>query len=154
MAIQLTGEEFEKIRNDFVEVDNDGDGRLTKSEIKEYIKEDNNEKADFMMKLMDLDRNEVVEFHEFLEMTAFLMYNKGIDQSKLQRMFKALDKDASGFLDDGEITQFFNMMYGNIQIPNLPPKDDVVALVKLVDKNEDGKVNFEEFVKAFEKRLE
>ena len=143
MAIQLTGEEFEKIRNDFVEVDNDGDGRLTKSEIKEYIKEDNNEKADFMMKLMDLDRNEVVEFHEFLEMTAFLMYNKGIDQSKLQRMFKALDKDGSGFLDGDEITQFFNMMYGNIRIPNLPPQDDVVALVKSVDKNEDGKVNFE-----------
>ena len=154
MAIQLTGAEFEAIRNDFVAVDKDGDGLLTHAEIKEYIKEDNNEKAEFMMRLMDLDSNGVVEFHEFLEMTAFLVYHKGIDQAKLKQMFKALDKDGSGTLDAAEMMQFFEMMYGDIVITNMPSQDDVVALLKSMDKNDDGKVDFEEFVAAFEKCLE
>ena len=151
MAIQLTGEEFEAIRDAFAAVDKDGDGQLTKSEMREHIKEDNNDKADFMMKLMDLDNNEVIEFLEFLEMTAFLVYDKGIDQPKLKRMFKALDKDGSGFLDSGEMTQFFKMMYGNIRVPNFPSQDEIAELLKSMDPNDDGKVDIEEFVKYFDK---
>ena len=119
--------------------------------MREHIKEDNNDKADFMMKLMDLDNNEVIEFLEFLEMTAFLVYDKGIDQPKLKRMFKALDKDGSGFLDTGEMTQFFKMMYGNIRVPNFPSQDEIAELLKSMDPNDDGKVDIEEFVKYFDK---
>ena len=64
MAIKLTGAEFEAIRNDFVAVDKDGDGLLTHAEIKEYIKEDNNEKAEFMMRLMDLDTAKILWLQE------------------------------------------------------------------------------------------
>ena len=153
MALQLSGEEFVAIRDDFVAIDKDGDGLLTKSEIQEYLKEDKHDKADFMMKLMDLDCNGVVEFHEFLEMTAFLVFHKGINECKLKQMFRALDKDGHGFVSTEEMIRLFDILYEDVLIENLPSHEEIVALIKSLDANGDGKVDCEEFVKGFEKYL-
>ena len=154
MALQLSGEEFVSIRDDFLEIDKDGDGQLTRSEMQEYLKEDKHDKADFWMKLMDLDCNGVVEFHEFLEMAAFMEFRKGINECKLKQMFRALDKDGNGFLSTAEMMQFFEMMYADVLIDNLPSLEEIVALIKSLDTNDDGKIIYEEFVKGFEKCLE
>ena len=49
------------------------------------------ENLDFMMRLMDADRNGTVEFHEFLEIMAFLNYNKGLNARTAGQFFRALD---------------------------------------------------------------
>ena len=78
MAIQLSPEEFNAIKTEFLELDRNGDGRISRSEIQRFFPESNQINVDFMMRLMDLDSNGYIEFHEFLEMTAFWEYNKRI----------------------------------------------------------------------------
>ena len=84
MAVQLNGEEFETIRDKFLSIDKDGDGQLTKDELTEYFGTDKIERVDFTLKLMDLDRSGTIEFHEFMEMVAFLEFNKGVTEEKLK----------------------------------------------------------------------
>ena len=95
MALQLSGNEFEAIRDDFLCIDKDGDGQLTREEMLELLagKEEN---LDFMMRLMDADRNGTVEFHEFLEIMAFLNYNKGLNARTAGQFFRALEPGTLG----------------------------------------------------------
>ena len=79
MAFQLTGEEFESIRIDFLAIDKDGDGLITRDELLIFCEGKKEEHVDFMMKFMDVNCNGTVEFHEFLEIMAALTYHKGIN---------------------------------------------------------------------------
>ena len=103
MALQLSGCEFEAIRDKFLAIDTDGDGQLTREELSESFGKDKTDKVEFTIKLMDLDNNGVIEFHEFLEMVAFLEYKKGITVQKIKQFFQALDEDGSGTLSAEEI---------------------------------------------------
>ena len=150
MALTLTGKEFEAIRDDFVAADKDGDGILEKSEVQEYIHADNQDKTDILIRLMDLDQDGVIEFHEFLEVVACIVHRKGISNSKLKQIFKSMDKDGNGLLDADEMIQFFDMMHEHILIPHLPSHERLVELINSLDKNSDGKVDLNKFVEAFE----
>ena len=154
MALTLTGEEFEAIRDDFLAADTNGDGMLSRSEVQEYIHSDHKDKTDLMIRLMDLDRNGVIEFHEFLEVVACIVHRKGISDSKLKQIFKAMDKDGNGLVDADEMILFFDMMHEHILIPHLPSHERIVELINSLDKNSDGKVDFNKFVEAFEDCLD
>ena len=150
MALQLDGHEFEAIRDKFRAVDTDGDGQLTRAELSEYFGNDNSDKVEFTIKLMDLDNNGVIEFHEFLEMTAFLDYKKGISVDKIKQFFRALDEDGSGTLSSEEIRKFHKVM-SNCTILNSPMSsdEDVEKLVSKLDINGDGKIDCEEFILGY-----
>ena len=150
MALQLDGHEFEAIRDKFRAVDTDGDGQLTRAELSEHFGNDNSDKVEFTIKLMDLDNNGVIEFHEFLEMTAFLDYKKGISVDKIKQFFRALDEDGSGTLSSEEIRKFHKVM-SNCTIVNSPISSDeeVEKLVSKLDINGDGKIDCEEFILGY-----
>ena len=98
MALQLNGMEFEDIRDDFISIDKDGDGQINREEMLQLFNGSKKENLDFMMKLMDINCNGTVEFHEFLEIMAFLVYNKGLNVRTAGHFFRALDKDGDGYL--------------------------------------------------------
>jgi len=150
MALQLDGHEFEAINNKFRALDTDGDGQLTRAELSEHFGDDNSDKVEFTIKLMDLDNNGVIEFHEFLEMTAFLDYKKGISVDKIKQFFRALDEDGSGTLSSEEIRKFHKVM-SNCTIVNSPISSDeeVEKLVSKLDINGDGKIDCEEFILGY-----
>ena len=150
MALQLDGHEFEAIRDKFRAVDTDGDGQLNRAELSEHFGNDNSDKVEFTIKLMDLDNNGVIEFHEFLEMTAFLDYKKGISVDKIKQFFRALDEDGSGTLSSEEIRKFHKVM-SNCTILNSPMSsdEDVEKLVSKLDINGDGKIDCEEFILGY-----
>merc|ERR1712020_743692 len=138
MALQLTGGEFELIRDRFLAIDQDGDGQLTKEELTEYFGKDKNDRVDFTVKLMDLDCNGTVEFHEFLEMVAFLDFNKGITEWKIKRFFRALDADGNGVLSADEIRKFYKIMATCAVLNNTAPSnDDIEKLITSLDCNGD-----------------
>ena len=70
MASRLTGKEFEKVRNQFLKMDKDNDGKITKEELKAYCIGQNDyrtdDQIDYMMRVMDLDNSGSIEFIEFL----------------------------------------------------------------------------------------
>ena len=150
MALQLTGGEFESIRDKFLAIDQDGDGQLTKEELTEYFGKDKNERVDFTIKLMDLDCNETVEFHEFLEMVAFLDFNKGITECKIKQFFRALDADGNGVVSAEEIRKFCKVMSACAMLNGTAPSnDEIEKLIASLDSNGDGKIDCEEFIKGY-----
>ena len=148
MALQLTGEEFEKIRDDFLVIDADGDGRINRDEMLTLLEGEKQDNVDFMMKLMDVDCNGTIEFHEFLEIMAFLTYNKGLNQSTAKQMFRALDKDGDGFLSAHEIKRFYEMISDMDE--DVPSVEEIEELVIYLDGNSDGKIDLEEFIKGID----
>ena len=147
MALQLTPDEFETIKGGFVAIDKDGDGQLTKEELTAYFGSDKQDKVDFTMKLMDLDCNGSVEFHEFLEMVAFLDFHKGVTEWKIKQFFRALDTDGNGVLSADEIRNFYKMISGlNTQVPS---NDEIETLIQSLDANGDGRIDCEEFIKGY-----
>ena len=147
MAIQLSGEEFETIRDNFLRIDKDGDGQLTKDELTDYFGTANLERVDFTLKLMDMDRSGTIEFHEFIEMVAFLEYSKGVTEEKLRQFFKAMDVDGNGILSAKELRNFYQSIIGLNALG--PSQEDVEKLIASLDLNGDGNIDCEEFIQGY-----
>ena len=149
MSFLLTGDEFEKIRDDFLLIDRDGDGQLTREEMLEVLEDKKEENLDFMMRLMDTDSSGTVEFHEFLEIMAFLNFDKGLNKRSAGQFFRALDKDGDGYLTVAEIQYFYEMI--GTKGATDPTSEEIEVLVKDLDTDGDGKIDFEEFLNGINK---
>ena len=149
MSFLLTGDEFEKIRDDFLQIDRDGDGQLSREEILEVLEDKKEENLDFMMRLMDTDSSGAVEFHEFLEIMAFLNFDKRLNKRSAGQFFRALDKDGDGFLTVAEIQYFYEMIGSKGETD--PTPEEIKILVKDLDTDGDGKIDFEEFLNGINK---
>ena len=151
---QLTGEEFEDIRDKFISLDTDGDGKLTKEELKFLFSEENenrnDDEFDYMMKMMDLDSSSTIEFTEFLEMFAFFEYNKAPYKVHVTQMFKAFDKNDDGFVSLEEITQLWNIFTKDCEDYDRPSEEEIADNFKTLDINGDGKVDYNEFLEMFD----
>ena len=152
MASRLTGKEFEKVRNQFLKMDKDNDGKITKEELKAYCIGQNDyrtdDQIDYMMRVMDLDNSGSIEFIEFLEVASFFEYNKDTYESQVKRMFKALDKNNDGFLSAEEIKQLWAIF--SQDNCDIPCEEDMPEILKKLDVNGDGKVDYREFLDHFD----
>ena len=137
MALQLNGDEFKKIRNTFREIDKDGNGKLSWSEIKDYYK-DTDDTVAFIMKLMDMDSNGFVEFHEYLEIVALLQYQKGVEDWKCKQLFLALDKEETGSLSSLDIKLFIKMI--SKLNADMRSDEEIEDLIEPLDTNDDGNI--------------
>merc|ERR1712018_417529 len=131
-------------------IDTDRDGQLTRAELSEHFGNGKSDKVEFTIKLMDLDNNGVIEFHEFLEMVAFLEYKKGITVQKIKQFFQALDEDGSGTLSAEEIRKFHRVL-STCTILNSPisSEEEVEKLITALDVNGDGKIDCNEFIQGY-----
>ena len=71
MALSLTGDEFELIRDAFFVLDEDGDKLITKDELANYFSDLSEDMVNFYLRLLDMDGNGSIRFVEFLEMYAY-----------------------------------------------------------------------------------
>ena len=149
MAIQLTADEFTNIKKEFQELDRNGDGKISKSELERFFPENNEKMVEFIMRLMDLDSNGYIEFHEFLEMAAFWEFNKRISVQKIKQMFLALDRDGNNVLSFEEIKLFCDMIYKANS--DRPSYEELCQFVRTLDKNKDGVIDLNEFIEGYEK---
>lgn len=66
-------------------------------------------------------------------------------KAAVKDMLKALDKDGSGFLDHEELKAGMMQIYAEMDFECTD--EDVAKMIESVDKDQDGKVNLEEFMK-------
>ena len=71
---------------------------------------------------------------------------KGETEETLAEVFRVFDLDGSGYIDRTELLTIFNSLQTNSF--RAPPEAFVDALMKDADKNGDGKVDYNEFVKV------
>ena len=146
-SMSISNEELKSLRKQFDSIDIDHNGELDKLELEEFMKKNNfeTEFANIAIKLFDEDKNGRISFDEFVKFVDALgKLDK--DPLLLQRMlFATLDQDNSGYLDEKEIYTFFK------DFATEPiTEDDIQNIIENLDENGDGKLSFDELMKAFQ----
>ena len=134
----------------FRAMDVNGDGKLSKDEIKggyaEYFGRSlNDTEIDEMFKKVDADGSGAIDYSEFVVAT---MNEKNLlSNNKLQSAFKMFDKDGGGSISIDEIKQVLS--FGQ----NL---DEAVVkkIIDQVDVDGDGEISFDEFAQMMLKNIQ
>ena len=128
----------------FNQIDKNGDGKISKEELYKGLSgrynTDNLEKeVDLIFKNLDMDNNGYIEYEEFVRAAVSKEYF--VNENVLRFAFRYFDKDNSGEIEYKEIKELFSK--------SIEDKDNVEQtlkeIIKEVDINNDGKINFKEF---------
>jgi calcium-binding protein CML len=129
-------------KNAFDEVDRNGDGFISKDELRNVIMQFgmmiSNEELETMIELADSDGNGLVDFTEFSN----LMDNYCLDESseqKLENLFSVIDVNKDGYLSESEIANMLKRLGEKVR------RKDVRKMIREADKDKDGLVSFHEF---------
>ncbi|XP_047213497.1 calcium-binding protein 5-like [Girardinichthys multiradiatus] len=149
----LTQDELEELREAFIEFDKDKDGFITCKDLGNLMRTMGYMPTE--MELIELSQNinmnlgGRVDFEDFVE----LMTPKLLDETagmiglkELRDAFREFDIDGDGAITSEELRFAMIKLLGE-----QTSKKEIDEVVKDVDNNGDGKVDFEEFVKMMSK---
>ena len=146
----VSKEDRADLLNQFLFMDKNKDGVLTKEEIIESYRNVygtiDPDVVENMIKSIDLDGNGVIDYHEFLNCT--MNRNKILSKKNLQYAFNAFDKDGNGSISIDEIMSIFKKTSNNVD------KKVFEKMMKDADSNGDGAIEFEEFNAIMQKFFE
>ena len=130
-----------KLREIFIKMDENMDGRLTKEEVMKGFKRSkmfkcSNKEIQTIMDSVDLDKNGYIEYQEFL--TATVDVKKLLTEENLKKAFEMFDKDNSGNISSEEIQKVLGL-------DNVHSEQTWKKIVKEIDSDGDGEISFEEF---------
>ena len=136
----------------FNQIDKSGDGKITKAELlrgfSERYKSDNLESdVEEIYKNLDMDNNGYIGYEEFVRAAVSKEYF--VRDNVLRFAFRYFDKDGSGEITFDEIEALFSQSISD----KTKVHETLVNIIKEVDKNNDGKINFDEFSKVMKKML-
>lgn len=142
IAQNVDESQIQSLADVFKRIDVNGDGTLTKAELKEGL---NNVKAtnlnpDFQAILAGVTKSSAgkVDYHEFI--AAALNEKKYLREEMLWEAFRRFDKDGSGKLSKDELVSGAN----DGQFHTLEA-DEITKLLQDIDANGDGIIDFDEF---------
>ena len=94
MTIYLSADDIEDIKQVFQMQDTNGDGRVTKTELLNNLQGRNRNLSevdvDAFLKLMDIDGDGTISFHEYLQMTARMAYRQKISAFTMRQIFREI----------------------------------------------------------------
>ncbi|GAX73140.1 hypothetical protein CEUSTIGMA_g593.t1 [Chlamydomonas eustigma] len=146
LASLLPEEEVVGLRNLFMEMDTDGDGLLTLAELHAAIRAKGvnilGSQAKELLQNADLNGDGVIDYDEFLGAT---VHQLRLDKDELlHKAFKLFDKDNSGFITEEELKEALSG----------EDKVNVKAILRDVDTDHDGRINYEEFCNCMRVRAD
>merc|ERR1719195_2573220 len=134
--------EIRTLKKRFKKLDLNGDKALSKDELLQIEGLQQNPLVERVIAIMDVDKNEEVDWVEFLR--ALYLFTKDDVEEKLKFVFKLYDVDNDDYISNKDLYTILKIMVGD----NL----DKVSLQQLVDrtihqadKDKDGKLSMEEF---------
>ena len=136
----------------FNQIDKSGDGKITKEELfkglEERYKSNTLQKdVDEIYKNLDMDNNGYIGYEEFVRAAVSKEYF--VRDNVLRFAFRYFDKDNSGEITFDEIEELFKESITN----KVNVHETLLNIIKEVDINKDGKINFNEFSKVMKKML-
>ena len=145
IASKLSEDEILDLNNLFKAFDKDGNGQIDYKEFEQGLmslnsKQMKKEEIESYFNEIDSDKNGKIDYTEFIAAT--LQKNIFLKKEKLFDAFCALDTDKNGKISKDEL----------IKVLKLQPQHDkfVTELIKSVDKNGDGVIDYKEFVDMME----
>ncbi|KAJ4799722.1 Calcium-dependent protein kinase [Rhynchospora pubera] len=140
IAESLSEEEIAGLREMFTAMDTDNSGAITYDELKEGLRKYgstlNDTEIHDLMEAADIDNSGTIDYGEFIAATLHL--NKLDREEHLVAAFSYFDKDGSGYITIDELQ-------AACREHNMPDAflDDTI---KEIDKNNDGQIDYGEFV--------
>eukprot|EP01068_Selenidium_serpulae_P007835 Selendium_serpulae@DN4815_c1_g1_i2.p1 len=138
IAQQLSPQQISKLRDIFNVLDVNKDGTLTAVEIRDGLRKSGitDVPADFehVLSEVDSDGSGVIDYTEFI--AAALERKDFIQEDVLRSAFSRFDIDGNGKITRDELKQVWNTL----------DEDEISGMIKDIDKNDDGEIDFEEFM--------
>jgi len=146
MAKTLTNEEISGMKQMFKQFDKDNSGTITINELRKGLEKkgakSTQAELEHMLKEMDVDGNGELDYEEFIAAT--LCASKTQNEDNMERAFAYFDKDNSGFITIDELRKVIDDF-------GLSGMSDA-EFMKEVDANNDGKIEYDEFLRFMSKR--
>ena len=127
-------------------MDTDNSGTITLEELKQGLSKSGTKLTEYevqqLMEAADADGNGTIDYEEFI--TATMHMNRMDREEHLYTAFQYFDKDNSGYITIEELEQAlieFGMGSGK----------DIKEIVSEVDADNDGRINYDEFVAMMKK---
>lgn len=135
----VNAQDTKELRELFKTIDNNGDGKLSKDEVKQGLGklqgvEASEEYIEKIMSEVDTDGNGFIEYDEFIKATLNenVLYSRG----NMRKAFDMFDLDSSGKISLHELKYVFSEEID---------RKGLEEFVSEADKNSDGEIDFDEF---------
>ncbi|XP_028063106.1 LOW QUALITY PROTEIN: calcium-dependent protein kinase 17-like [Camellia sinensis] len=142
----LSEEEIMGLKQMFKGIDTDNSGTITLEELKQGLAKQGTKLSEYevkqLMEAADADGNGTIDYDEFI--TATMHLNRMDREEHLYTAFQYFDKDNSGYITIEELEQAlveFGMNDGR----------DIKEIISEVDADNDGRINYDEFVAMMKK---
>ena len=151
IASRIPEDQIKALRDTFSQFDKNGDGQLTSSELKIGIRKIpgctmTDEDVDNLMSVMDSNRNGFIDYTEFI--AGCLQSHNYLKENHLKSAFSYYDKDSNGNICLDELKQC-------LQSEELTLPDSAIEkLMKEVDSNKDGIIDYNEFIIMMKKNTD
>lgn len=149
MVSNFDADEIKRLGKRFRKLDLDNSGALSIDEFMSLPELQQNPLVQRVIDIFDTDGNGEVDFKEFIQGVSQFSV-KGDKESKLRFAFRIYDMDNDGFISNGELFQVLKMMVGN-NLKDTQLQQIVDKTILFADKDEDGKISFEEFCANMQK---
>ncbi|KAI3804418.1 hypothetical protein L1987_25941 [Smallanthus sonchifolius] len=142
----LSEEEIMGLKEMFKGMDTDNSGTITVEELKEGLSKQGTKLSENevkqLMEAADADGNGTIDYDEFI--TATMHMNRTNREEHLYTAFQYFDKDNSGYITIEEMEQAIRE-YG------MNDGRDIKEIVSEIDADNDGRINYDEFVAMMRK---
>ncbi|KAK8899834.1 hypothetical protein M9Y10_002156 [Tritrichomonas musculus] len=142
MVETLTAEQIQEFRQAFDIIDRNGDGAITTDDLAAVMRAIGqsptaNELTD-MIREVDADGNDTIDFTEFLALMSRQMRQSDIDD-ELREAFRVFDRDNDGYILPQDLRTLLISL-------GLDSSVEVIRrMINEADRNRDGKIDFNEF---------
>ncbi|KAG9448339.1 hypothetical protein H6P81_014467 [Aristolochia fimbriata] len=146
IAENLSEEEIMGLKEMFKSMDTDNNGTITFEELKAGIQKLGTKlsesEARQLMEAADVDGNGSIDYIEFI--TATMHLNRVDKEDHLYTAFEYFDKDKSGYITMEELEQALEQY-------NMGDEKTIKEIIAEVDTDNDGRINYDEFVAMMRK---
>ncbi|XP_055329507.1 calmodulin-alpha-like [Paramacrobiotus metropolitanus] len=143
MTDQLTEKQIEEYRAAFTVLDKDNDGNISTKDLSALMRVLGQDPTDIQLhdiiNEVDIDGNGSIDFSEFLRLMVRKMRLTDLDD-ELRIIFQVFDTNQTGLLGVKELQHVLLLLNEKL------PDDDVADLIRSCDVDQDGRINFQEFV--------
>jgi len=150
IAGQLNEKEIQALRDTFMALDDNGDGLLTLVELKEGLAKAGLKEIppdlQQLMEEIDSDGSGVIDYTEFLAAT--LEQRSYVQEDVCWSAFRLFDRNGDGKISPDELKAVLN----DNDVQNVAGMQAVAQLLKEVDSNGDGFIDFDEFMTMMRKK--
>ena len=142
MVETLSAEQIQEFRQAFDIMDRNQDGVITVDDLAAVMRaigqSPTHQELQDMIREVDADGNENIDFTEFLALMSRQMRQSDIED-ELREAFRVFDRDGDGFITAQELRSLL-ISLGLESSPEI-----IRRMIGEADKNRDGKIDFSEF---------